>query len=68
MLESCAGAPPSAHVRVHMHAYFNTPSGSKLGLVNTIYQFASLESFPYMGALVFMNDGSLLICLRRDLS
>jgi hypothetical protein len=26
--------------------YFNTPIGSKLGLMNAIYQIGSLASFP----------------------
>lgn len=28
--------------------YFNTPSGSKLGLMNAIYQIGSLASFPFV--------------------
>ncbi|OOQ89572.1 sugar transporter [Penicillium brasilianum] len=33
--------------------YFNTPSGSKLGLMNAIYQIGSLASFPFVP---FMAD------------
>jgi hypothetical protein len=28
--------------------FFNTPSGSKLGLMNAIYQIGSLASFPFV--------------------
>lgn len=28
--------------------YFGTPSGSKLGLMNAIYQIGSLASFPFV--------------------
>jgi hypothetical protein len=29
-------------------AYFHTPSGSKLGLMNATYQIGSLVSFPFV--------------------
>jgi hypothetical protein len=32
--------------------FFNTPSGSKLGLMNAIYQIGSLASFPF----VYVNE------------
>ena len=28
--------------------YFNTPTGSELGLMNAIYQIGSLVSFPFV--------------------
>lgn len=28
--------------------FFNTPSGSRLGLMNAIYQIGSLASFPFV--------------------
>lgn len=42
--------------------YFNTPSGSKLGLMNAIYQIGSLASFPF----VYVNESFLLLAKRTS--
>lgn len=41
--------------------FFNTPSGSKLGLMNAIYQIGSLASFPF----VYVKQSIRVHSLRR---
>lgn len=39
--------------------YFGTPSGSKLGLMNAIYQIGSLASFPFVYVIAISSTNIL---------